>query len=201
MTAFRRIIPALFLFLAVGLSLPLGAQGTVVRRAAFDIGSASIKCTVADVDPATDNVVRIVEEFSRKVDFAEDLARSYDGNLGKEIMAEGLAALEEMKQKGLELKARQFSAVGGMTFRTAPQRQGIFRDPQGKTRLPLPDHLQAEGLPAQLPRRADAPQGERGHPPRLGHRRRQPAHDRPQQRRDHDLLRGRPGPRFPSRTR
>ena len=126
MTAFRRIIPALFLFLAVGLSLPLGAQGTVVRRAAFDIGSASIKCTVADVDPATDNVVRIVEEFSRKVDFAEDLARSYDGNLGKEIMAEGLAALEEMKQKGLELKARQFSAVGGMTFRTARNGKAFF---------------------------------------------------------------------------
>ena len=121
-----RAISALCFFLIISFSTPLGAQETTVRRAAFDIGSAAIKCTVADVDPATGEIAKIVGEFSRKVDFAEDLARSYDGNLGKEIMAEGLAVLEEMKQKGLELKARQFSAVGGQTFRTARNGRAFF---------------------------------------------------------------------------
>jgi exopolyphosphatase/guanosine-5'-triphosphate,3'-diphosphate pyrophosphatase len=124
--AVRRALPALCFLFILSFSLPLEAQRTTVRRAAFDIGSAAVKCTVADVDPATGDMVEIVGEFSRKVDFAEDLARSYDGNLSKEIMAKGLSALEEMKQQGLDLKARQFSAVGGKTFRTARNGRAYF---------------------------------------------------------------------------
>lgn len=111
------LLAILFFFLTT--ALPLQAQETIVRRAAFDIGSASIKCTVADVDIATGRVVEIVKEFAQKVDFAEDLARSYDGNLSKDILTKGQAVLAEMKQKALALQARQFSAVGETTFQIA----------------------------------------------------------------------------------
>ncbi len=115
---FRMGFLAVLFFLSATIQ-PLHAQDTIIRRAAFDIGSASIKCTVADVDVTTGNLVKIVKEFAQKVDFAEDLARSYDGNLSKEILAKGQDVLAEMKQKALALQARQFSAVGERTFQTA----------------------------------------------------------------------------------
>lgn len=109
------------------LSSSVSAQDqTLVRRAAFDIGSAAIKCTVADVDTATGNIIRVLEELSHKVDFAEDLARSYDGNLSKNVMDKGIAVIEEMKQVALNRQATAFAGVGGSSFRTARNGRAYF---------------------------------------------------------------------------
>ncbi|QJB55074.1 hypothetical protein [Pseudodesulfovibrio sp. zrk46] len=98
----------------------------VERRAAFDIGSAVIKCTVADVNIETGELVDIVDEFFRKVDFAEDMARSYDGNFSRDIMDKGMTALEEIKSKALGLKATRFAAVGGASFGEARNGKAYF---------------------------------------------------------------------------
>jgi len=103
-----------------------GDDALIVRRAAFDIGSASIKCTVADVDTDTGNIVKVVEAYSRKLDFAEDVARSYDDNLSREIMDKGLEVLKELKLEALNLRATQFSAVGGAVFREARNGRAYF---------------------------------------------------------------------------
>lgn len=98
----------------------------IIRRAAFDIGSAAIKCTVADVDTLSGSIVEVVEEYSVKVDFAEDLARSYDGNFSHEIMNKGMDVLSELKQRALSHKAKQFSAVGGAAFRKVRNGRAYF---------------------------------------------------------------------------
>ena len=123
--AWRTVLLAALLSFLVFTGLA-GAEDSVVRRAAFDVGSTSVKCTVADVDPITGTLVKVVDTFSRKVDFAEDLARSYDGNLSREIQDQGQAALEALRQKALELQARQLSAVGGACFRTARNGRAYF---------------------------------------------------------------------------
>jgi len=110
----------------LGPARSMGAGDNVIRRAAFDIGSTSIKCTVADVDMVTGALVKVVAEDARKVDFAEDLARSYDGNLGREVMEQGQSALEALRQEALKLQARQFSAVGGACFRAARNGRAYF---------------------------------------------------------------------------
>ncbi|MEF2231579.1 MAG: hypothetical protein V3571_11670 [Pseudodesulfovibrio sp.] len=112
------------------------AADTMIRRAAFDIGSTSIKCTVADVDAGTGTLIKVVDTFTGKVDFAEDLARSYDGNLSREIMDQGQAALEALRQDALKLQARQFSAVGGACFRTARNGRAYFVTLQEKLGFP-----------------------------------------------------------------
>jgi len=118
------------LFVTMGLALIMGktalAADPVIRRAAFDIGSTSIKCTVADVDPIAGTLVKVVDTFTSTVPFAEDLARSYDGNLSREVMDQGLAAMESLRQEALKLQARQFSAVGGACFRTARNGRAYF---------------------------------------------------------------------------
>lgn len=114
------------LILCLMLTTATAQSPDVVRRAAFDIGSAAIKCTIADVDTATGRIVKTVKELSHKVDFAEDLARSYDGNLSKEIMAKGISAIQEMKMVALEHRATAFAGVGGNSFREARNGRAYF---------------------------------------------------------------------------
>lgn len=104
----------------------LAEQRHIVRRAAFDIGSAVIKCTVADVDVLVGEIIRVVYEDARKVDFAEDMARSYDGNYSRETLEQGMVALEAMKKAALGVGAMQFSAVGGSAFREAKNGRAFF---------------------------------------------------------------------------
>ena len=121
-----------FLILAVFFSCLIYAapgsalDATVVRRAAFDIGSAAIKCVVADVDIATGQVVETVKTLSEKVDFAEDLNRSYDSNLSAEVMDRGIETLKSIKRAASELKAVQYSAAGGSVFRQARNGRAYF---------------------------------------------------------------------------
>lgn len=107
-------------------TLGFAESNAVMRRAAFDIGSVTIKCTVADVDVVSGDIVKVIDTFSRKVDFAEDMARSYDENFSKDIMALGQTAIIEMKEEGLKLGAREFSGVGGNLFRQARNGRAYF---------------------------------------------------------------------------
>ncbi|QGY40148.1 hypothetical protein GM415_08410 [Pseudodesulfovibrio cashew] len=108
-------------------ALTMAAESpTVIRRAALDIGSAVTKCTVADVNPISCDVVKIVQRFSVKVDYAEDMARSYDGNLSKDILEKGMKAVKELKRKALALGTHEFSAVGGPPFREARNGKAFF---------------------------------------------------------------------------
>lgn len=118
------IIVVAALFLAV--CPALAQDGSIVRRAAVDIGSANIKCTLADVDVLNGSIVNIVDECTFKVDFAEDMARSYDGNFSKEIMAQGKSVLEEIRKRALDAGAKTFSAIGGGVFQEARNGRAYF---------------------------------------------------------------------------
>ncbi|WP_319584272.1 hypothetical protein [uncultured Pseudodesulfovibrio sp.] len=125
------------LFLCLCMASPSSAQdATVVRRAAFDVGSANIKCIVADVDISTGLIVNPVATLSEKVDFAEDLARSYDGNLSKEVMAQGIQALERLKAVAVEKNALEYSAVGGRIFQEAQNGRAYFVRIRQETGIP-----------------------------------------------------------------
>ncbi|NDV19521.1 hypothetical protein GO013_08830 [Pseudodesulfovibrio sp. JC047] len=109
---------------------------SVQRRAAFDIGSAVIKCTIADVDSSTGDIVEIIETVTQKVDFAEDMARSYDGNLSQEIMDEGIAALKTIKRVAADLDVQDYSAAGGAIFRSANNGRAYFVRIKQETGIP-----------------------------------------------------------------
>ena len=109
---------------------------SVVRRAAFDIGSAVIKCTIADVDVATGKIVEPIEILAEKVDFAEDLARSYDSNLSRDIMNAGIEALEKIKRIAVKHNAEEYSAAGGAVFRSARNGRAYFVRIEEETGIP-----------------------------------------------------------------
>ena len=123
--------------LGLFIASPGAAQdATVVRRAAFDIGAAVIKCIIADVDVSTGLIVNTVDSRSEKVDFAEDLSRSYDGNLSKEVMAEGIKILERLKAVAVERNALEYSAVGGRLFQKAQNGRAYFVRIRQETGIP-----------------------------------------------------------------
>nr|WP_321513917.1 hypothetical protein [uncultured Pseudodesulfovibrio sp.] len=111
-------------------------RDSVVRRAAFDIGSAVIKCTIADVNISTGQIVEVIETLNEKVDFAEDIARSYDSNLSREIMDAGIKALEKMKRVTADLHVEESSAAGGAVFRSARNGRAYFVRIKEETGIP-----------------------------------------------------------------
>jgi len=135
-TLFRLGVLFTLIFTLFTVQPTLAQDPAIVRRAALDIGSANIKCTVADIDIANGTIVEIVEVHSLKVDFAEDMARSYDGNFSKGIMIKGQAALEELKKKALIAGAKAFSAVGGTPFREARNGRAYFATLKEATGIP-----------------------------------------------------------------
>lgn len=128
----------LFFLLSLFLAAPaaMAKDASVVRRAALDIGSANIKCTVADVDVDSGAILEVLEEYTFKVDFAEDMARSYDGNFSNEIMTEGRKALEEIKARALAAGVEAFSAVGGGIFREARNGRAYFTTLKSEVGIP-----------------------------------------------------------------
>jgi exopolyphosphatase/guanosine-5'-triphosphate,3'-diphosphate pyrophosphatase len=138
MTLSFRLAALCGLTLCLFFSTSAVAQDTdlIIRRAAFDIGSAAIKCTIADVDITTGRIIKTIDRLSTKINFAEDIARSYDGNFSKKIQREGIKALNKMKLKAIELHATEFSAIGGAATRTAQNGRAYFVHIKKETGIP-----------------------------------------------------------------
>ncbi|MBN2140132.1 MAG: hypothetical protein JW718_03905 [Desulfovibrionaceae bacterium] len=109
------LVLALFALLALLAATPSGAE----RLAALDIGSGSVKLKVADLDPATGRIQRLVLKAERKLDLEQDLARSRDDRLGQAAMDQGLAAVAGLKALAVQSGAERFLAAGTSAFRRA----------------------------------------------------------------------------------
>lgn len=128
MKSLARISITLILLLAAGLYLRHVTMGlNVVRRAALDIGSGSIKCKVADVDMKQGKIRRIVEEMWRKADYKESMSISPDRVIGDAVGAEGMNIIRDFVTKARQLGADEFAAVGTQSFREAQNGEEYFQ--------------------------------------------------------------------------
>lgn len=93
----------------------------VVRRAAFDVGSGTVKVKVADVDVFEQKVLKIVLDEEKKVDFKGDMAKRNNTDFSNEVMDLGKAALTELKEKAMALDPAptQFAGVATAAFRSS----------------------------------------------------------------------------------
>ncbi len=99
---------------------------TTVRRAAFDIGSGTIKYKVADVDPHTNEIVRVIAQGRRKADFKESIAQTPDKSISSAVAAEGANCLREFLAEARKQGATEFAAVGTQAFRQASNGMDYF---------------------------------------------------------------------------
>lgn len=114
----RKLLTALAILIAA-VAFWYSGQRDVVRRAAFDIGSGSIKCVVADVNLHTGKVVKEHMRQSVKADFAENLAPQANRRIPPAMLAEGMALLLQLKTRAEQMGAEEFSAVTTEAFRAA----------------------------------------------------------------------------------
>jgi exopolyphosphatase/guanosine-5'-triphosphate,3'-diphosphate pyrophosphatase len=100
------------------------------RRAAFDIGSGSIKLKVKDVVFEMDNTLyrKVINgDYHRRVDFEDSLSHSSGGVIPPDVVDEGVNALKELKTIAIELGATRFCGVATGAFRKAANRDLVLQ--------------------------------------------------------------------------
>lgn len=90
------------------------ANDCVVRRAAFDIGSASSRIKIADVDTCKQAIVKFVYEAQEDVGYKEDLSK-HQGQFSSDIQKLGRKIFGQFKDKSEEFKVPKNNRVGVAT--------------------------------------------------------------------------------------
>ncbi len=108
----------LFLFFTTA-TLSAAPPEHMERRAAFDIGSSRITIQVADVDLETNQIRQVLLTDSCAVKFREDLAKSPDGKLSKEIQDEAIVVMKKQLEKAAPFQPKTSHAVATEAFRLA----------------------------------------------------------------------------------
>lgn len=123
-------------------------ESVVVRRAAFDFGSGSIKMQVADVDLQSKKVIHTYLKTTILVPFQDDLlSKSGRKEFSVELIQKALTAAKDLKQQAQAFGASEFSAFATEAFRIAENSSELFD--LLKSDLQIPVHLvsqQEEGL-------------------------------------------------------
>lgn len=128
---------------------PLNAnQGpTTVVRAAIDIGSGATKLRVAEVDLKTQKIVRILESQNFSIPYQEQLAKNKDGNFNREVMNQGIEALQQAKKIAQKYQAEKVISVATAAFRKAKNADNYIQEIKQKTGIDvniIDQHLEGE---------------------------------------------------------
>lgn len=120
---------------------------TTVIRAAVDIGSGATKLRVAEVDLKTQKIVKILESQNYTVPYQEQLANDKDGNFNRQVMAQGIAALQQAKEVAEKYQAEKVIAVATAAFRKAKNVDSYIEEIKEKTDIDvnvIDQHLEGE---------------------------------------------------------
>lgn len=102
-------------------------ESLIVRRAAFDFGSGSIKMQVSDVDISTNKIVQTHLKTNIGVPFQEDLLSHPESKeFSAELMEKAAFAMAQLKQQAIELGVVQCSGFSTEAFRIAANSQELF---------------------------------------------------------------------------
>jgi len=113
----------------------------IVRRAAFDVGSAACKIVVADVDLHVGSVANITRTiFSERVavSLCEDLAAGPGRKFSERTLQELHEVLHEFKKRAEQQGAEQFAGIATAAFRKASNGAAFLQQ------------LHKEGLPLRI---------------------------------------------------
>ncbi len=135
-SSFRKFL-AESMLLERSLSIASISQNTIERRAAIDVGSGSTKVCIADVDLATNQIVRVLYEGSFPVPYQTYLASDPDGLFNLEIQEKGLSAFATIQKLLEEHQVADVAAVATEAFRKSRNGENFARIVAEKTGIPL----------------------------------------------------------------
>lgn len=106
-------------------------------RAALDIGSGQTKITVADVNTASNKIVRIHKQSVNFVFLRKDLAMSPQGVLSKIIQNHLIETLNEMQHASAIFNPEKWIAAGTSVFRQAKNTQEFIDETEKATGIKI----------------------------------------------------------------
>ncbi len=110
-----------------------GASACSEVRAAFDVGSATTRMQVAEVDTCAQKIVKVIANEERPVGYKEDLERSAGGEFSQTLQNRGLAVFSELKSIAQASGANQFQGTATSAFRGAKNAQAYLDQVSEKT--------------------------------------------------------------------
>lgn len=129
--------PARFYFSAFILCLffisgcaALTEQTCMEHRAAFDVGSATIKMKTASFNKCRPAPIRIIRHQEAKVPFAES---TWNRTLSLNVRNEGIEQIQAMKDEALSAGAQTFAGVATAAFRQADNAADFLAEIKAKT--------------------------------------------------------------------
>ncbi|MBA3604214.1 MAG: hypothetical protein H0W50_11395 [Parachlamydiaceae bacterium] len=147
-----RVINSLFSVVTIfclSYSLSLAAE-TPNRaiRATLDIGSGATKLRVAEVDLQTKKITRILESKSYAVPYQEQLSQAKDNNFDRQVMDQGLQALQDASLIAKKYNVEKVIAVATAAFRKANNAQDYIDEIAQKTGITV--HVIDQTLEGEL---------------------------------------------------
>ncbi len=121
----RRALAGLLTAWIVAAAMTAQADDGPVTLVVFDIGSGTTRMLVAEVDPRAGLVLDTRLTLSRKVGYADDLARNGGGRFSEAIMAEGSAAMAELLSLAEPYQPSVRIGVATQAFREADNALGL----------------------------------------------------------------------------
>jgi exopolyphosphatase/guanosine-5'-triphosphate,3'-diphosphate pyrophosphatase len=119
----------LTIFLITGCA-SLSQKSCIEQRAAFDIGSATMKMKIASVDRCSQRLIRVIAQKEIKVPFAEN---THHRLLNRDIRDKGVEQLSVLKKEALAHDVRYFAGVATAAFRQADNTPQFLAEVREKT--------------------------------------------------------------------
>jgi len=132
-TRFRLFVYVLIIVLTTGCA-SLSQNYCIEQRAAFDIGSATMKMKIANVDKCSQSVIRVILQKEIKVPFAENTRHRL---LSRDIRDKGLEQLAVLKKEALAHGVRSFAGVATAAFRLADNTPQFLAEINEKTGITI----------------------------------------------------------------
>jgi len=99
----------------------------IIRRAAFDFGSGSIKMEIADVDTEKQTIVQSHLSEAILVPFNEDLLENQTGYFSEKLLSKALEAGNRLKQLADQYDVKVLGGFATEAFRQARNSQDLFK--------------------------------------------------------------------------
>lgn len=138
----------LFLSLLFMLGFLLHVDAEIERRAAFDLGSGSLKLLVADVDSETQHVLKYIYSTTIKVPLSDDLAKSPDASFSTEIQHQVKDVMSTLSKQARLHRAQRYFGVATEAFRLANNGKQLIAEVAGEQGFPI--HIISQQEEAEL---------------------------------------------------
>lgn len=136
------------IFIFINFALSAGVENDNVIRAAIDVGMAGPKLQVAEVNPKTNKLIKILHTERFFVNFYEALSEGINCHLLPEIMADGLKAFREAVKIARLFNAEGIVAIATASFRHAANGEQFAFEIQNQTGIKV--HIIDQELEGKL---------------------------------------------------